>query len=60
MRLSKALESGTVGINCTSPMTAADMPFGGYKSSGIGREDLIRSMDHYLEMKTVLIKVDDL
>ncbi|KAK5131662.1 hypothetical protein LTR16_000545 [Cryomyces antarcticus] len=29
MRVARALESGTVGINCTSPTIAGDMPFGG-------------------------------
>ncbi len=37
MRVAKALESGYVGINCTSPSTAKDLPFGGYKGSGQGR-----------------------
>ena len=60
MRISKGLEAGTVGINCTSPSTAPDMPFGGYKSSGVGREDFIKGMEPYLETKSVLIKVDGL
>ncbi|KAL2264486.1 hypothetical protein VTJ83DRAFT_6996 [Remersonia thermophila] len=34
MRVAKALESGYVAINCTSPRTGFDLPFGGYKSSG--------------------------
>lgn len=34
IRVAKAFESGTVGINCTSPTFAVDMPFGGYKGSG--------------------------
>ncbi|KAF4443387.1 putative aldehyde dehydrogenase [Fusarium austroafricanum] len=38
MRVAKALEAGTVGVNCTSPSMAKDMPFGGYKASGVGRE----------------------
>ena len=32
LRVAKGLESGTVGVNCTSPTIAADMPFGGYKA----------------------------
>ncbi|KAF7448493.1 PutA NAD-dependent aldehyde dehydrogenase [Pyrenophora tritici-repentis] len=58
MRFAKALEAGTVGINCTSPVTAVDMPFGGYKSSGSGREgEPLYSLDNFLETKTVLIKI---
>lgn len=60
MRVAKALESGYVGVNCTSPSTARDMPFGGYKSSGQGREGWLHSLDNFLETKTVLIRVDDL
>lgn len=58
MRMAKAFEAGTVSINCTSPSLAPDMPFGGYKASGIGREGWIDGLNNYLETKTVLIKVD--
>ncbi|KAJ5111070.1 Retinal dehydrogenase 1 [Penicillium argentinense] len=59
LRMAKKLESGSVGVNCTSPTTAKDMPFGGYKASGIGREGWTVSLDNYLETKTVLISIDD-
>ncbi|KAK0123196.1 hypothetical protein ONS96_010196 [Cadophora gregata f. sp. sojae] len=58
MRFAKGLEAGTVGVNVTSPVTARDTPFGGYKGSGIGREGFAHSMDNFLETKTVLIKLD--
>ncbi|KIX09776.1 uncharacterized protein Z518_00857 [Rhinocladiella mackenziei CBS 650.93] len=57
MRFAKALEAGTVGVNCTSPTVARDMPFGGFKSSGIGREGFGWSLNNFLETKTVLIKI---
>ncbi|OQV00498.1 hypothetical protein CLAIMM_05986 [Cladophialophora immunda] len=57
MRFAKALEAGTVAVNCTSPTTARDMPFGGFKSSGSGREGFGHSLNNFLETKTVLIKV---
>jgi len=58
LRFAKGLEAGTVGVNCTSPTTSADTPFGGYKSSGIGREGTPRySMEAFLETKAVLIKL---
>jgi len=60
LRMAKRLESGTVGVNCTSPTNAMDMPFGGYKSSGLGREAWTVSIDNYLETKSVLIRVEDL
>jgi aldehyde dehydrogenase (NAD+) len=60
LRVAKSLEAGTVGVNCTSPSGARDMPFGGYKSSGLGREGYTVSMNNFLETKTVLVKVEDL
>lgn len=59
LRMAKKLEAGRVGVNCTSPTGALDMPFGGYKASGIGREGYTVSIDHYLETKSVLISVDE-
>ena len=59
MRVAKAYESGTVGINCTSPSMALDMPFGGYKGSGQGREGFGYSLEEHLEHKTVLISIGD-
>jgi aldehyde dehydrogenase (NAD+) len=56
VRVGKKLESGMVGINCTSPTGCWDLPFGGWKGSGTGRESLLESMEHYLEQKTMLIK----
>jgi aldehyde dehydrogenase (NAD+) len=60
LRMARALEAGTVGVNCTSPSGARDMPFGGYKASGIGREGWSLGMDNYLETKSVLMRVESL
>ncbi len=60
MRIAKGFESGMVGVNCTSPTGAWDMPFGGYKQSGLGRESFLLSMDDWLENKSVYIKVNGL
>lgn len=57
IRFAKGFESGMVGVNCTSPTGAWDMPFGGYKQSGTGRESLVGSLDDWLEQKSVYIKV---
>jgi aldehyde dehydrogenase (NAD+) len=57
LRFAKVLEAGTVAVNCTSPTVAKDMPFGGFKSSGVGREGLGQSLNNFLETKTVLIKI---
>lgn len=57
MRVARALDAGYVAINTTSPATAKDLPFGGYKSSGQGREGWLHSLDNFLETKSVIIKL---
>ena len=57
LRVAQAMQSGMAGVNCTNPTFAEDLPFGGYKSSGLGREGMTESLDHYLETKTVLIRI---
>ena len=56
VRMSKALQAGTVGVNCTSPTNAKDGAFGGYKMSGNGREGMLYSLDNFLQLKTILIR----
>jgi aldehyde dehydrogenase (NAD+) len=56
IRVSKKLESGMVGVNCSSPTGSWDLPFGGWKASGTGRESLLESMEHFLEKKSIYIK----
>lgn len=34
LQVAKALEASSVGVNYTSPTTAFDMPFGGWKEGG--------------------------
>ncbi|KAK4935339.1 hypothetical protein LTR10_023601 [Elasticomyces elasticus] len=57
MRFAKALEAGSVGVNCTSPTLAIDMPFGGYKQSGEGRELSKHCLDEWTEIKSVFISL---
>lgn len=56
MRVSKAIESGAVGINCSVPLRAVDMPIGGWKQSGIGRELSLHGLNLYTEVKTLFLK----
>ena len=53
-RVSEALEYGMVGIN-TGILSTAEVPFGGVKQSGIGREGSRYGMDEYLEMKYLCV-----
>jgi aldehyde dehydrogenase (NAD+) len=50
--ISRQLKAGTVWINTYGLMDAA-LPFGGYKSSGFGRELGVNAIEHYTEVKTV-------
>jgi aldehyde dehydrogenase (NAD+) len=50
--VSRQLRAGTVWINTYGLMDAA-LPFGGYKSSGFGRELGGHAIEHYTEVKTV-------
>lgn len=53
-RVSEALEYGMVGVN-TGLISTEIAPFGGVKSSGLGREGSRHGLDDYLEMKYVCI-----
>ena len=54
--VSRQLKAGTVWINTYGLMDAA-MPFGGYKSSGFGRELGMHAIEHYTELKTVWLNL---
>jgi acyl-CoA reductase-like NAD-dependent aldehyde dehydrogenase len=51
-RLAALLHAGSVYVNCWG-LTDAGAPFGGFKSSGVGREHGRDGLDSYLETKTV-------
>jgi succinate-semialdehyde dehydrogenase/glutarate-semialdehyde dehydrogenase len=53
-RVAEGLEYGIVGCNDPIP-TGAQMPFGGMKESGLGRENGIEGIEAFLETKTVSI-----
>jgi aldehyde dehydrogenase (NAD+) len=54
--VSRQLRAGTVWINTYGLMDAA-LPFGGYKSSGFGRELGAHAIEHYTELKTVWLNM---
>jgi aldehyde dehydrogenase (NAD+) len=54
-RVSKAIRAGVVWVNCYNVSDPA-MPFGGYKSSGYGRESGRQQLEDYLNLKSVWIK----
>ncbi len=56
MRASKALKFGTVWVNDHLPLTS-EMPHGGYKESGIGKDMSMYSFDEYTQIKHVMIEL---
>jgi phenylacetaldehyde dehydrogenase len=55
-RLAKRIEAGTVWVNCHHFIDPA-LPFGGFKHSGIGREQGKEGIELYTEVKSVLMKI---
>jgi len=58
-RLVAKLQAGMCWIN-TFNINPVEIPFGGYKQSGIGRENGLAAIEHYSQLKTVYVAMDDL
>eukprot|EP00922_Rhytidocystis_sp_ex-Travisia-forbesii_P046610 GHVS01069467.1.p1 GENE.GHVS01069467.1~~GHVS01069467.1.p1 ORF type:complete len:335 (-),score=46.43 GHVS01069467.1:227-1231(-) len=52
MRVSRVLQAGMVGVN-TGSFSCAEIPFGGIKQSGLGREGSTYGMDEYTYIKAI-------
>ena len=50
----EALEAGMVGVN-TGLVSTAEVPFGGWKESGLGREGSRHGLEDWTELKSVTI-----
>ncbi len=48
------IQAGTTWVN-SPPIARAEVPFGGFKQSGFGRELGIEGLDHYYETKSIQI-----
>ena len=55
-QVAHAMRAGTVWVNCYDVFDAA-APFGGYKSSGLGRELGEAGLANYTELKTVTMSM---
>ncbi|KAL6246295.1 hypothetical protein RBB50_006531 [Rhinocladiella similis] len=53
IRMAKGLESGSVAVNTSSPYYPMDLPLGGAKGSGTGREMGQEGLDAWSEVKSV-------
>lgn len=54
-RVSKRLQAGTVWVNTYRAINMR-VPFGGYKLSGIGRENGVEAMDEFSQIKSILVE----
>ena len=54
IRLAEALEYGLVGVNDATGYTH-EIPFGGFKESGLGREGGHEGLEEYLESKSIVL-----
>lgn len=58
IEVSNGLRAGTVWVNTYNTLHH-QLPFGGYKESGIGRELGEAALDNYIQTKTVSIRLGD-
>lgn len=55
-RVVDQIEAGMFWIN-TYNLCPVEIPFGGVKQSGFGRENSLAAIDHYSELKTVFVSM---
>lgn len=58
IRVSRAIETGRMWVNTYNSIPEG-APFGGYKESGIGRETHKVILDHYTQMKNIMINLSE-
>ncbi|NCC69061.1 MAG: aldehyde dehydrogenase family protein, partial [Clostridia bacterium] len=58
IRVARAVETGRMWVNTYNAIPAG-APFGGYKESGIGRETHKVMLDHYTQMKNIMINLSE-
>ena len=52
LAVARKLRTGFIGLNGATPY-GADTPFGGFKDSGVGRQNGVAGFDQYTEIKSV-------
>jgi len=57
LRMARRLQFGTVWINTHIPLVN-EMPHGGYKQSGYGKDMSIYSLEEYTQVKHVMASLD--
>jgi len=54
--VAKALHAGQVQVNRYTG-AGVEVPFGGYKNSGVGREKGLEALHHYTQLKSVIVAI---
>jgi aldehyde dehydrogenase (NAD+) len=57
MSVARRIRTGTVAVN-GGVWFGCDVPFGGYRQSGLGRENGIEGFEEYLEVKSLALPAD--
>ncbi|MDF4745963.1 aldehyde dehydrogenase family protein, partial [Vibrio parahaemolyticus] len=57
-RVIHQIQAGICWVN-TWGDSPAEMPVGGYKQSGVGRENGVETLKHYTQTKSVLVQLSD-
>ena len=57
-RVANKIQAGIVWINDYN-VTPPEVPFGGYKQSGVGRENGLQAIEHYTQVKTIYVNMGD-
>ena len=57
-KMARGLRAGTVYVNNYEEGVDSTIPLGGYKQSGIGRDNSYHALDNYLQLKATWIKID--
>jgi acyl-CoA reductase-like NAD-dependent aldehyde dehydrogenase len=58
IRVSRAIQTGRMWVNTYNSIPAG-APFGGYKKSGIGRETHKVILEHYTQMKNIIVNLNE-
>ncbi len=58
-RVIAGIKAGSCYVNCYN-LVPPEIPFGGYKKSGFGRESGIEALNYYTQVKSVYVETGDL
>jgi aldehyde dehydrogenase (NAD+) len=56
-RVARAIRTGQVFVNNYGAGGGVELPFGGYRKSGIGREKGLAAIDEYVQCKNVCVRI---